>query len=85
MSIFENIQAQLYNGHFVAGAFIDLKRAFEKVDHNIFTRKRKYYGVRGIEKDWSILYLNNRKQYVSIKNYSSKTRKIIAGVPKALF
>ena len=56
------------------------KKAFYTVDHNILTQKLKYYGVRGIVKDWFSSYLNNREQYVSIKSYSTKTIKIIAEV-----
>ena len=84
MSTVENIQAQLDNGHFIAGVFIDLKKAFDTVDHNILTQNLEYYGVRGTLKDWCSSYLNSKKQYVSIKSYSSKTRKIIAGVPPGL-
>ena len=38
MSTVENIQAQLDNGHFITGVFIDLKKAFDTVDHNILTQ-----------------------------------------------
>ena len=61
MSIVENIQAQIDNGHFVAGIFIDLKKVFDTVDHNILIQKLEYYGVRGIAKDFSS-YFNKRKQ-----------------------
>ena len=52
------------------------------VDHKILTEKLEYYGLRGIAKDWLSSNLNNRKQYASIRSYSSKNRKIIAGVPQ---
>ena len=35
MSIVENIQTQLADGKYSAGVFVDLKKAFGTVDHNI--------------------------------------------------
>ena len=68
MSIVENIQTQLDNGEFAAGVFVDLRKAFDTVDHRILIRKLEHYGVRGISKKWFSSYLTNRKQFVSIDN-----------------
>ena len=35
MSITENTQTQLDQGKYFAGVFVDLKKAFDTVDHNI--------------------------------------------------
>ena len=70
MSVVENIHAQLDNRHFVASTFVDLKKAFDTVDHDIVIQKLENYGVRGIPEDGFSSYLNNIKQYVSIKSYS---------------
>ena len=35
MSIVENMQTELDNGKFAAGIFVDLKKAFDTVDHEI--------------------------------------------------
>ena len=57
MSIVENIQIQLDDGKYSAGVFVDLKKAFDTVDHNILLKKLDYYGVRGIANEWFASYL----------------------------
>ena len=39
MSIVENIQTQLDNGEFAAGVFVDLRKAFDTVNHRILILK----------------------------------------------
>ena len=46
--------------------FIDLKEAFDTVDHEILLKKLKMCGVTGPEHDFFISYLDNRKQFCSI-------------------
>ena len=82
LSIIENIQTDLDNGDFAAGVFIDLKKAFDTVDHDILLKKLEYYGVRGLLRDWFQSYLKNRKQFVSISNSTSNTKEITTGVPQ---
>ena len=38
MSIVENIQTQLDDGKYSAGVFVDLKKAFDTIDHNILLK-----------------------------------------------
>ena len=79
LSINENIQTDLYSGDFAASVFIDLKKAFDTVNH-ILLKKHEYYGVRGLSRDWFQSYLKNRKQFVSISNSTSNTKEIITDV-----
>ena len=74
MSIVENIHAQLDDGKYSAGIFVDLKKAFDTVDHNILLEKLDNYHVRGITNEWFTSYLKNRKQFVSIGDYISSTQ-----------
>ena len=46
MSIVENIQTQLDDDKYSAGVFVDLKKAFDNVDHNILLEKLDYSDVR---------------------------------------
>ena len=64
MTIAESIQKQLDAGNYTAGIFVDLKKAFDTVDHNILLEKLDYYGIRGVAKNWFESYLNNRIKWV---------------------
>ena len=46
--------------------FLDFKKAFDCVNHQILLPKFHHYGLRGISFDWFKSYFENRKQYVSI-------------------
>ena len=51
MAIAESIQKQQYAGNYIAGVFVDLKKAFDTVDHNILLEKLDYHGIRGSTKN----------------------------------
>ena len=82
MSITENIQSQLDQNKFCAGVFVDLKKAFDTVDHEILLKKLSHYGIRGIANEWFCSYLTKRKQYVIIGNQVSTLNEISTGVPQ---
>ena len=52
MAIVERMQKQLDAGNYTAGVFVDLKKAFDTVDHNILLENLDYYGTRGVAKSW---------------------------------
>ena len=55
-----------YNGldlrKLVGVVFIDLKKTFDTVDHDILCKKLEYYGIQGRELASFKFYLSNRKQ-----------------------
>ena len=82
MLITENIQFQLDQNKYCAGVFVDLKKAFDTVDHGILQKKLSHYGIRGIASEWFCSYLTKRKQYVIIGNQVSNLNEISTGVPQ---
>ena len=75
-----SIQKQLDAGNYTAGAFVDIKKAFDTVDHNILYENLDYYGIRGVAKNWFESYLNNRKQFVTLNGSDSSLKPISTGV-----
>ena len=80
--ITDKIQKAIEAGMFGCGIFLDLKKAFDTVDHNILLKKLEYYGVRGLPLEWFLSYLSNRRQFVSIGNVLSDQKSLTCGVPQ---
>ena len=62
--------------------FMDLKKAFDTVDHNILCKKLELYGVQQRELSSFKSYLTNRKQFCRINGVDSEIRDIEVGVPQ---
>ena len=82
MEITEKIKESIDKGKYGCGIFIDLKKAFDTVNHKILLKKLEHYGIRGNILYWFHSYLSDRKQYVSYNGVSSDIRDITCGVPQ---
>ena len=82
LEIVNAIQTNMNQGLFSCGVFIDLKKAFDTVDHNILLDKLNHYGFRGIINDWFSSYLNNRMQSTQIGPYISNKANVSCGIPQ---
>ena len=56
--------------------FIDLKKTFDTVDHDILAKKLYLYGVRNTELKWFQSYLNDRQQICKVNGISSNVKYI---------
>ena len=66
IELVEEITNSLDNHEATVGSFIDLKKAFDTVDHSILIEKLYHYGIRGTANKWIGSYLMNINQYVNI-------------------
>ena len=82
ISLTEKIKKTIDDGNYGCGVFIDLKKAFDTVNHDILLKKLEHYGIRGVPLEWFRSYLTNRKQYVSVCGNTSETLEITCGVPQ---
>ena len=70
------------NSEYTLGIFLDLKKAFDTVDHKILLQKMEHYGFRGISNHWFKNYLTGRTQFVNIDGLNSSSRELLCGVPQ---
>lgn len=78
----DDIYDSLDSGTLVGALFIDLKKAFDTIDHLLLIEKLDTYGIRGVAKQLIRSYLTDRKQFVSIGEDRSTLQPITTGVPQ---
>ena len=76
--VLSNMDKGLVNGV----VFIDLKKAFDTVDHVILLGKLKSLGISSNNLEWFHSYLSSRYQKTVIGQASSTSRQVSVGVPQ---
>ena len=62
--------------------FVDMRKAFDTINHKILLDKLKSYGIRGVAFNVFQSYLCDRKQYTIINCVPSEFKYITCGVPQ---
>ena len=75
---FRNINEQKTN----LSVFLDLKKAFDTVDHDVLLSKLSAYGVTDLAHGWFTSYLAGREQYCYVEGKSSNKRLVQCGIPQ---
>ena len=66
------------NRKYSCGIFIDLKKAFDTVNHEILLTKLEHYGINS----WFKSYLSDCRQSIEIDKCISETETIVCGMPQ---
>ena len=72
LDMVERVRGAWASGKAALGVFIDLKKAFDTVDHGLLLAKLEHYGVRGMALGLLRDYLGGRGQYVQYGGLSQK-------------
>lgn len=67
---------------YVGALFLDLRKAFDTVDHELLLAKLYCFGFRGVAHNLIESYLKNRQQFVQIEESRSSILKVTCGVPQ---
>ena len=81
----EAINCWAYNidsGNVNLVVFLDLKNAFDTVDHVALLTKLHAYGFRGAANNWFESSLSGRDQQCSVNGHLSNSRSLICGIPQ---
>lgn len=82
IELFRYLYKELDADRYVLSIFIDFRKAFDCVCHEILLGKLWHYGIRGECHEWFKSYLSNRRQFVSLSGVTSTEESIICGVPQ---
>ena len=80
--ITEMIKVSIDNRKFGCSIFVDLRKAFDTVNHEILLIKLEHYGIRDSMLKWFQSYLFDRKQFVTFNGVSSELLVNSCGVPQ---
>ena len=62
--------------------FLDLKKAFDTLDHKLMLAKLESFGFRGRVLELLNSYLSDRKQYLHVDGFNSSCESVKCGVPQ---
>ncbi|KAL5252090.1 hypothetical protein ACHWQZ_G015036 [Mnemiopsis leidyi] len=82
LDLFDRIYTSKSKNNHPGIIFLDIKKAFDTVNHDILLSKLKHYGIKSIALDWFISFLRGRKQQTRVGSRTSDFTEITSGVPQ---
>ena len=77
-----NWACDIDRGNVNAVVFLDLKKAFDTVDHEILLSMLNIYGVGDTANNWFKSYLNGHNQKCFVNGCLSQNRSLACGIPQ---
>ena len=82
IALTDHIRRSMDQGMLTGSVFIDLRKAFDTVDHCLLMEKLCNYGVNDKELDWFSDYLQNREQVFQFGSAFSQHGSVFVRVPQ---
>ena len=82
LSFTDTIKRNIDQGQLTGAVFVDLRKAFDTIDHSNLLRKLSAIGIVGNEHNWFNDYLDGRSQIVGINDVLSDNEPVTVGVPQ---
>ena len=82
ISTMDHIISELNNRNSIIALGLDIRKAFDTINHKILIEKMDHYGIRNVTLSWFRSYLEHRTHQVKIDTYFSKEELITCGVPQ---
>ena len=82
IKLLSHVVKAYHHKQYSACFFLDLRKAFDTINHRILLQKLEHYGFRGHSHRFLSSYYHNRKQYVHANGFNSATMQILSGVPQ---
>ena len=68
LDVTDFILNNMNEGKATGAIFLDLKKAFDTINHDLLIKKLDKYGISGASLKWFISYLNERSQAVNVSS-----------------
>ena len=82
LQLVSNLLGGFHNKNYTVCIFLDLKKAFDSVNHSILLHKLHCYGIRGNVHDFIQSYLTDRYQYTNVNDVDSDMKLVRSGIPQ---
>ena len=82
LNVFDDIMSLMSGGNSVAMVYLDLAKAFDKVDHGVLLHKFKTLGITGRLGVWLYHFLTYRTHFVRLQGGVSLDSPVLSGVPQ---
>ena len=80
--VLDDIYSNINNHQLTYATFIDFRKAFDSINHNILLKKLSKVGFQENTIKWYKNYLTSRTQFVTINNQKSNSLEVTCGVPE---